>query len=204
MHAFIHHALANYYAKPLGQQHAYAVLLPLIKNNDSYDILYQVRAHHISQPGEVSFPGGKAEANETLMHTAIRETMEELQLPKDAINIIGEIDYLVHGTRTIHCFVGVIDVPSIEHITPNEEVATLFTVPLSHLIDNPPIVYPIKTELVFPKSFPFERIPNEKAYPFHTFPHTIPFYDTYNGHTIWGMTARFTKQFIDMITSNKN
>ena len=50
--------LAHYEPKPLGEKGRYAVLLPLIYDvkTDKYQILYQVRSEHISQPGEVSFP----------------------------------------------------------------------------------------------------------------------------------------------------
>lgn len=53
--------LARYEPKPLGEKRRYAVLLPLIYDvkTDKYQILYQVRSEHISQPGEVSFPGGR-------------------------------------------------------------------------------------------------------------------------------------------------
>ena len=53
--------LAHYEPKPLGEKGRYAVLLPLIYDvkTDKYQILYQVRSEHISQPGEVSFPGGR-------------------------------------------------------------------------------------------------------------------------------------------------
>ena len=59
--------LAHYEPKPLGEKGRYAVLLPLIYDvkTDKYQILYQVRSEHISQPGEVSFPGGRVEEGET-------------------------------------------------------------------------------------------------------------------------------------------
>ena len=49
--------LAHYEPKPLGESGRYAVLLPLLYNekNEKYQVLYQVRSEHISQPGEVSF-----------------------------------------------------------------------------------------------------------------------------------------------------
>lgn len=44
--------LAHYEPKPLGEKRRYAVLLPLIYDvkTDKYQILYQVRSEHISQP----------------------------------------------------------------------------------------------------------------------------------------------------------
>ena len=86
--------LAHYEPKPLGEKGRYAVLLPLIYDvkTDKYQILYQVRSEHISQPGEVSFPGGRVEDGETFQEAAIRETCEELNLIPDQIDIWGEIE----------------------------------------------------------------------------------------------------------------
>lgn len=37
-----------------------AVLIPLIKKNDGYHILFEVRSNKLSQqPGEICFPGGR-------------------------------------------------------------------------------------------------------------------------------------------------
>ena len=44
-----------------------SVLVPIIKNNDSHEILFEVRSKTLrSQPNEIAFPGGKIEENETL------------------------------------------------------------------------------------------------------------------------------------------
>ena len=56
-----------------------AVMIPLIKKNDGYHILFEVRSNKLSQqPGEICFPGGRREHDETSMETSIRETCEEL------------------------------------------------------------------------------------------------------------------------------
>ena len=86
------------------------------------------RGGHISQPGEISFPGGRVEDGETFQEAAIRETCEELNLVPNQIDIRGEIGYLIHQGRTIHCFVGKIKIENWEYIHPNEEVYRLFTV----------------------------------------------------------------------------
>ncbi|ABF36910.1 hypothetical protein MGAS2096_Spy1858 [Streptococcus pyogenes MGAS2096] len=45
--------------KTTREEKRYAVFLPLILVNDDWHVLYEVRSQHISQPGEVSFPGDK-------------------------------------------------------------------------------------------------------------------------------------------------
>ena len=50
--------LANYIPQPLGEKRCFSVLLPLVWSENQWQVLYQVRSESISQPGEVSFPGG--------------------------------------------------------------------------------------------------------------------------------------------------
>ena len=154
--------LAHYEPKPLGEKGRYAVLLPLIYDvkTDKYQILYQVRSEHISQPGEVSFPGGRVEDGETFQEAAIRETCEELNLTPDQIDIWGEIDYLIHQGRTIHCFVGKINIEKWEDIHPNEEVKRLFTVYVDTLLTEDPIYYKVTSILSDAKDFPFFLVKN--------------------------------------------
>lgn len=93
-----------------------------------------MRSEHISQPGDISFPGGRVEDGETFQEAAIRETCEELNLVPNQIDIWGEIGYLIHQGRTIHCFVGKIKIENWEYIHPNEEVYRLFTVEVDTLL----------------------------------------------------------------------
>lgn len=87
--------LEQYEPKPLGEQRQYAVFLPLVWNSRSgiWEVLYQVRSESISQPGEVSFPGGAVEKEESLEEAAVRETMEELNISAKEVDVWGEIDY---------------------------------------------------------------------------------------------------------------
>jgi 8-oxo-dGTP pyrophosphatase MutT (NUDIX family) len=52
------------------------------------------RAHHGHHPGEISFPGGRAEAGETAEETALREAAEEVGLDAVAaqVRVIGRLE----------------------------------------------------------------------------------------------------------------
>ena len=51
-----------------------AVLIPLLVTNEGPSVLLTRRADHLrSHKGEISFPGGRMELNETPHETAIRE-----------------------------------------------------------------------------------------------------------------------------------
>lgn len=199
----IEQALISYQAKPISQKRIYAVLLPLIKVKNEWHVLYEVRSEQVPQPGDVSFPGGAVEANESLVQAAIRETTEELNISENQIQILGEIDYIVNGQATIHCFVGRLLIDDYQQITPNEEVAKIFSVSLKDLINHPPRYYQLASEIVPNEDFPFNKIRNGKQYRFSQHSNAIPFYDL-TDETIWGMTAQFTHRFTQIITQNKN
>ena len=203
MYKQIEEKIQNHQAQPLGQRQTYAVLLPLVKVDDNWQVLYQVRSQHIPQPGEVAFPGGKVEKGEGLAEAAIRETCEELNIQPNLIDLIGEIDYLVFQERTIHCFVGRLKVENWQDIQPNEEVAELFTIPLNKLMATEPTYYQLTSQTRVDSDFPFDLIPNGANYPFSGQSRSIPFYEGFP-HTLWGMTALFTHHFCQLIGKNEN
>lgn len=74
-----------------------AVLLPLVNTQQGVSVLFEVRAAKLGwQPGDVCFPGGRAEcSDESFEATAVRETCEELGLESSSIKIAGGLNYLV-------------------------------------------------------------------------------------------------------------
>lgn len=190
--------IEQYHPTPLGQQKKYAVLIPLVEVDNEWHILYEVRSEHIPQPGEVSFPGGRVENNESFQEAAIRETSEELQIDKDKIVVIGEIDYIVNPQTTIHCFVGQLLVNHWQDIQPNEEVARLFTIPIKRILEEDPKYYQLKSKVQTNSDFPFDRLRNGNKYQFHSQSRRIPFYDI-NHENLWGFTAQLTHRFSEIL-----
>lgn len=190
--------IKSYKAKPLGVKKQYAVLLPLIWEDNEWHVLYQIRSSEISQPGEVAFPGGRVEAGEAFSQAAVRETIEELNLSADVIELVGEIDYFVYQDREIHCFVGQLMIEDWRKIVPNNEVARLFTISLNRLLTTDPVYYKLKADLRKDSDFPFERINQGENYRFGHQNRRIPFYENV-GENLWGMTAQFTHRFVEIL-----
>lgn len=190
--------LADYQPDILGKQRKFAVLLPLIKVHDAYHVLYQVRAKHISQGGQTSFPGGSVEVDESFQEAALRETREELQLGAANIRLLGEIDYIVSEWAIVHCFVGEIIGIAYEDIVANEEVAYLFLVPLDTLVNLKPIHYDIEFETVQDDEFPLHLVSRDQSLPIHR-RHTVSIYNLPNEELLWGFTANLTERFIQIL-----
>lgn len=193
--------IANRIPKPLDSKGKYAVLIALIENEGIWEVIYELRSKSLrSQPGEVSFPGGRVEDGETFKQAAVRETMEELNLKSDNIKVIGELDYLVsYANFTIHCFVGIISGITLDKIIPSEdEVDIIFTVPLDYFLDNDPDRYELDLQTVGNDEFPYELIPKGKDYRFRRGKHSVLFYN-YKEHIIWGYTAKMTRHLIEIV-----
>lgn len=114
-----------------------AVLLPLIDRPGGATVLLTTRSANLSShAGQISFPGGCVEHDdESRAATALRETEEEIGLPRNAVELIGELpDYEVPTGFVISPVVGWIIPPVTLQLDVNE-VAEIFEVPLSFFLD---------------------------------------------------------------------
>ncbi|NQO74240.1 CoA pyrophosphatase [Streptococcus suis] len=193
--------LKDYQPQPLGEKRSYAVFLPLVWSDNQWQVLYEIRSEFISQPGEVSFPGGRIEAGETAEEAAIREVIEELGIQAEQVELLGEIDYLVFAQSTIRCFVGRLDL-DWQTLQPNDEVARFFTVPLETLMATSPTYYDLTSKVLANCDFPFERLRGGADYPFSYHHRSVPFYEDLP-ENIWGMTAQFTHRFVEIVNGSR-
>ena len=201
----IKNLLENYDPKPLGNQKEFAVFLPLFMKDGDLHVLFEVRGTSISQAGETSFPGGRIEMDETPKEAAIRETIEELKISPESIEVFGPINYIIRDWAIVYCYVGQLHHYSLDEFVANEEVANIFSLPLSYLLNNDPTYYAINIEEHMSTDFPFERIHQGENYKFHRQEMQVPFYHlpTDCPYQLWGMTAHLTHHFCQLITKNK-
>lgn len=193
---YIKKILVNYRKKQDGYRH-FSVMIPIIEIDDDPHLLYEVRSESLrSQPGEICFPGGKVELGEHHAETALRETCEELNLDREDIEVIGQIDDIVTPFNMyIHVYVGILDV-DLDDIEPNEsEVKELFAVPLSYLFDCEVQEFKTESLIQLPPDFPYEKITSGREYNWHTGKYPVLFID-FDDRSIWGITARITASFV--------
>lgn len=173
------------------------VLIPLTKKENEWHVVFEVRASSISQPGDVSFPGGAVEKDESLLKTAVRETTEELGLKDKDIDIWGQCDtYWTGKNRVIYSFAGEIPYPKIQ-LNPSE-VESIFTVPLNYLLKTEPKVYRTSVSEIPDEDFPYEKIQGGRKYRWMKAKKKVLFYE-YDSHVIWGITAKILNAFIKVV-----
>ncbi|WP_042455730.1 NUDIX hydrolase [Neobacillus dielmonensis] len=178
----------------------YAVLLPLIQKEDGIHVLFEKRSLNLRrQPGEICFPGGRMDSCDTdEKSTAIRETVEELGLPKEDITEVFPLDFMVTPFEMmVYPFAGIIANP--DKICPNpSEVGEIFTVPLAYFMNHKPEIYHIEFKVEPEKNFPFDLIIGGVNYNWRTRGMEEYFY-RYEDKVIWGLTARILAHFIEII-----
>ena len=113
-----------------------AVLIPITDRPDPGVILTQRPDWLRSHAGQVAFPGGKIDADDAdAIAAALREAEEELAMPRNHVNVLGEADIYHTGSGyRIAPVVGIIP-PDLPLIANPEEVTDWFEVPLSFLLD---------------------------------------------------------------------
>lgn len=167
-------------SEPLGGDHGVdstasplrpaSVLIPIIVRSDELTVLFTRRTTHLrDHSGQISFPGGRAEAHDTSPEsTAVRETVEEIGLDPGCIELVARLAEYRTGTGyRITPVVGFVT-PPFELKPDTYEVDEVFEVPFSFLLD--PRNHLLQSREIRGEMRSFFAIP-------------------YDRHYIWGATA---------------
>ena len=148
-----------------------AVLVPLIERDGGMTVLLTKRTKNLkSHAGQISFPGGKTEPEDkSPEETALREAEEEIGLFNEKVEVVGRLGRRITGSGfEVTPVVAVID-PNIR-LEPNpREVAEIFEVPLSFVLNTNN--HKRETRLIKGLEREFYVLPYQRYY-------------------IWGLTAR--------------
>lgn len=127
---------AEYLSKATAVKTA-AVLLVMFPDEGRTRIALIERSHDgHTHAGQIGFPGGRQEPNETLAQTALREAEEECGIQKADVKLIGPLTplYIPPSNFHVHPFVGAISTKpdwKLQHT----EVSRVLTPDISHFLD---------------------------------------------------------------------
>lgn len=146
-----------------------AVLIAITNEADPKILLTRRSAYLNNHAGEVSFPGGKRDPNDTSnIVVALREAWEETALNPFDVKLIGDLPMeRAKSGITVKPIVGLIP-PNVQLIAQPSEIDRIFYAPLKKMMESQPIPYEVRLahQSVY---FPSLRVENE---------------------IIWGLTAR--------------
>jgi 8-oxo-dGTP pyrophosphatase MutT (NUDIX family) len=156
------------------------VLILLLPQEDDPAVVLTVRREHLpNHAGQISFPGGQREGDESLLDAALREAEEEVALPPSSVRMLGRLTplYIPPSDFCVHPFVGRPE--SAPELCPaDEEVEQVLRVPLAHLLD--PATHSTETR----------RLGGTDV--------EVPYYDV-AGHMVWGATAMMLAEFLAVV-----
>jgi 8-oxo-dGTP pyrophosphatase MutT (NUDIX family) len=157
-----------------------AVLVPLFARGGATYVVFTQRPPSLrTHGGQISFPGGaREEGDATPLHTALRETHEELGIPPKSVEVLGLLDEIPTITQfRIAPFVGAIPA-DFPYVPSTEEIEEIIEVPIPHLLN--PSIQRQERRTVFGRE------------------HEIYFYE-YGRHVIWGATARILRDLLQIL-----
>ncbi|MCB9419459.1 MAG: CoA pyrophosphatase [Ardenticatenaceae bacterium] len=146
-----------------------------------YLVLTRRREDLNNHAGQISFPGGRHEEDETLQETAVREAQEEIGVDPAVITILGELTplYIPPSDFEVHPTVAWYANGQRPVFYPSDaEVAEVLEVPLSHLLQ------------------PETRI--EELWNWRGSDVAVPFFNV-EGHKVWGATAMMLSELVERL-----
>lgn len=162
-----------------------AVLLPLYLDQGDWNLLFTRRTASVNvHSGQVSFPGGSIEAGDgSATAAALREAQEEIGLRPDDVEVLGQLNPMFTVSQFLVApVVGIVPWPYELKRNPSE-VERYFGVPINWLSDKGNV----------------EARSREPFFPGR--PVQVYYFKEFEGEVIWGVTARITLSFLELLSS---
>ncbi|MGZ8633288.1 MAG: NUDIX hydrolase [Solirubrobacteraceae bacterium] len=160
-----------------------AVLVPLYVSGGELHAVFTRRCENLRRhPGEISFPGGRQDDDETdLRVTALREAEEEIGLPARHVELVGALQPTptIATNYAVYPFVGLIE-PGQTWRPSATEVAEVLELPLSAL-----------------RAGYGRRRLLRRGVPFRTDVYVV------DEDVIWGATARMVGDLLDRLPDDR-
>lgn len=156
------------------------VLVLLLPQEGTPSVVLTVRHDALpNHAGQVSFPGGQREENESLQCTALREAWEEVDLAPASVQTLGALTplFVPPSNFCVHPFVGAVSHDPALRPT-DREVDEILRVPLTHLLDP-------SNRSIKPWSLQDSTV-------------RVPYYDV-AGQTVWGATAMMLAELLVLV-----
>ena len=167
-----------------------SVLMPLVVRDGGTTVLLTQRASHLSDhPGQISFPGGRAEPDDSsAIATALRDAEEEVGLARDFVQVLGTLPHYTTITGYVVTPVVALVQPGFQLRVDASEVAEVFEVPLAYLMT--------------PAHHRHHAITADPAREFLSIPWTAPVTDGMaKNYFIWGATAAMLRNFYRFVSA---
>ena len=159
-----------------------SVAIVMLKKNKKDFIVFTKRSDNMREhAGEISFPGGRVEEeDQSLLHTAVRETEEEIGVKLSNEEYIGRVDDSL-TTSKYHVYPFVFSVKRELYYHKSLEISELIEVPIDHLLD--------------PKNCKLEKVL------YHNEMRDLYSY-RYKSYIIWGATGYILNNFLSLLRSS--
>ncbi len=155
-----------------------SVLVPITTWNTELELILTLRTAGIKHGGQLSFPGGGKEGNETFEQTALRETREEIGIPENDVSVVGNLSplYVNHSNNLVTPVIGFIHSEQQFRLNPNE-VEEVFTIPISELLS--------------------DKNRSKEEWELRDTTYTVPFWNIHKV-PLWGATAMMISELLEL------
>lgn len=150
-------------------------------NNETHLVLIKRKTYKGVHSAQFAFPGGRLETSDAnLMHTALRETEEEIGVPQQTVNVIKALSelYIPPSNFTVFPYVGT-TANTPRFIRQETEVEAIVEIALQHFLND-------------------DVVSSTKVQTSYNVEVEVPAFNL-NGNVVWGATAMMLSEIKELL-----